>query len=217
MTENSFLDAMPAADEPSGDSNRRALVLGGSVLAVAALGFGGYTLLGGSSRTPTPTPALGLHSFGTTPVTTHAVAKTPAKVQVVPVVSKQRIGKDPFLALYVVPAAAAPSTTSPTTTVPTSTSTNTTPTTTTTTPTVVKPVNHTLKLTRVYGSGKDQTAVFAIDGRTQLAKVGSVFGPTAELKLLNVGQDAKGHWVATLQVGDGQPFDALMGQTLYVR
>jgi hypothetical protein len=215
MTENSFLDAMPVADEPP-SSNRRALLLGGSVLAVAALGFGGYTLLGGSSSTPTTPSALGVHSFGTTPATRHAVAKTPTKVQVVPVVSKQRLGKDPFLALYVQPVAA-PVTAQ---TIPTTTTTTTTPTSNTaptTTQTVPKPVSHSLKLTRVYGSGKDRTAVFTIDGRTQLAKVGSVFGPTSELKLLSLSQDARGHWTATLQVGDGQPFDALLGQTEYVR
>ena len=69
-----------------------------------------------------------------------------------------------------------------------------------------------LVLTKVSGG----TATFSVGGKLMLAKVGSVFGPTAELKLLDLTDTPKG-WVATIQVGDSEPVDALMGQTLYVR
>ena len=101
---------------------------------------------------------------------------------------------------------------------PTTTSgTTTTPTTTTSGPTTTKPSTYKLVMTKVTGSGSGLTASFSVAGKLMVAKVGSVFGPTSEIKLLSLGQDAKGAWVATLQVGDSEPFDAAKGETLYVR
>jgi hypothetical protein len=69
----------------------------------------------------------------------------------------------------------------------------------------------------VYGSDKTLTGVFSVGGKTQTATLGAVFGKTQELKLLSLQQSAKGVWTAVVQVGDGQPFDAAAGQTVYVR
>jgi hypothetical protein len=73
-----------------------------------------------------------------------------------------------------------------------------------------------LKLITVYGAGNSLTGDFSVAGKRQQAKAGSVFGRTQELKLLALQQGAKGAWTAVVQVGDGQPFDAAVGQTLYV-
>ncbi|HUR13707.1 MAG TPA: hypothetical protein VM097_04360, partial [Mycobacteriales bacterium] len=81
-----------------------------------------------------------------------------------------------------------------------------------TTTTPVAPTSYKLVLTKVSGG----TATFSVGGKMMLAKVGSVFGPTAELKLLDLTDTPKG-WVATIQVGDSEPVDALRGETLYVR
>jgi hypothetical protein len=156
---------------------------------------------------------------------------TPGKSQTVakklPVAYKQQIGRDPFKALYVAPAvtAAAPAaagtstvvSTLPAATAPAPTtadgavSSDTTP---------VAPVDkeYKLVLTRVYGTGTDRTGVFTIDGKQELAKIGSKFGPTNEIVLLSFQQGPKaGQWTTVLQVGDGDPFDVVSGVAAYVR
>lgn len=73
-------------------------------------------------------------------------------------------------------------------------------------------------LMRVFGEGKDQSAVFSIDGKQQTAKVGSTFGPTAEILLLSLQQGPEdAQWTAVLQVGDSDPFDVVTGEPAYVR
>jgi hypothetical protein len=202
-------------------SSRRPLVLIGGLVAAHALGGGGYVLLsgGGSSDDLGSGPAI-------LPKAARPVAKAPAKKPAavkpaakVPVTSTVPLGRDPFHALYLAPvvttvappAAAAPTSSTPTTTTPTTT------TPTTTTPTSTAPKTYKLVLTKVSGSGSSLTATFTVGGKMMVAKVGSVFGPTSEIKLLSLGQDAKGVWVAVLQVGDGEPVDAAKGATLYVR
>jgi hypothetical protein len=141
----------------------------------------------------------------------------------VPVTSTVPLGRDPFHALYLQPAVAnaAPVTGGSTTSTPPLSSPTTSGGSSTpsqpTQPTSTAPKSYKLVLTRVYGSGKDTTGVFSVGGRSYVAKVGSVFGPTSELKLLSLAQDAKGVWTATLVVGDSEPFDAAKGETLYVR
>jgi hypothetical protein len=76
---------------------------------------------------------------------------------------------------------------------------------------------HKLILLRVFGTGPDQSAAFSIHGTEQIAKVGSIFGPTAEILLLELTEAPAGTWTATLQVGDGDPFDVKMGEPAYVR
>lgn len=77
---------------------------------------------------------------------------------------------------------------------------------------------HKLVLLRVFGTGKDQSASFSIDDKQQTAKVGTTFGPTAEILLLSLQEGPKeGQWTAVLQVGDGDPFDVVLGEPVFVR
>ena len=77
---------------------------------------------------------------------------------------------------------------------------------------------HKLVLLRVFGEGKDQSASFSIDGKQQTAKVGTTFGPSAEILLLSLQQGPKDdQWTAVLQVGDGDPFDVVTGEPVVVR
>ncbi len=75
-----------------------------------------------------------------------------------------------------------------------------------------------LVLKRVYGTGKDQTAEYTIDGRKVVAKIGVRFGPTNEIRLISLQEGPKdGQWTSVLQVGDGEPFDAVTGDEVSVR
>ena len=227
MTLNTFappsVDEAPVAQEPAGTSRRTVLVAGG-VAAALALGGGGYVLLsGGSDSTPdTFVSAIGAQKH------LQPAAKRPTKAVVakpvvkVPPTSTVPLGRDPFHALYLLPVVSAPTAqVAPTTTTPGTTTTSTGSTGSTTSnpaaPTSTAPKTYKLVLTRVYGSGKDLTGVFSVGGKTMVAKVGSVFGPTQELKLLSLSQSAKGVWTATIQVGDSEPMDAAKGQALYVQ
>lgn len=212
--------AAPEGAPETGGSSRRPLILVGGLVAALALAGGGYVLLsgGGSSDDlgsgPFVPPAA---KSATKPVAKPAVkAPAAAKPAVkVPPTSTVPLGRDPFHALYLAPVA----TTATTTTAAPPTTTTTAPTTptTTTTGTTTAPSTYKLTMTRVTGSGSGLTASFTVGGKLMAAKVGSVFGPTSEIKLLSLGQNTKGVWVATLQVGDSEPFDAAKGETLYVR
>lgn len=219
----------PAEAVEAAPTDKRKLALIGGVAAVA-LAAGGWFLLHGSGGSSGP--ALGLPAGGLAkpaavkPATLKSVAKPAAKEKaalLVPAASTVKLGRDPFHALYIVPAAApaaavgtgtaAPGTsTSGTTGSSTGTSSGT-----STTPAAPVSTTYALKLVRVYGAGKDLTAVFSVAGKTQLAKAGSVFGRSQEIKLLSMQQGAKGVWTAVIQVGDGQPFDAPTGEILYVQ
>jgi hypothetical protein len=225
MTESFMpsIDGMPPAD---GEGRKRPplpMVVGAGAV-VLALAAGGWFLLGGSGGSSDEPMAMPVHHLvqpGKAPKA--AAAGATKKATVLPAVSKAQLGRDPFVALYIAPAmtttgSASGSTVTPTTTTSTgNSSTGNSSTTTSPTTTYTAPKTYALKLSRVYGSGSDRTAVFVIAGRTQVAKVGSTFGPTSELKLLSVSQNAKGVWVATLQEGDSDPFDAITGQRIYVR
>jgi len=110
------------------------------------------------------------------------------------------------------PGVSAPTATDPTTSgTATDTGTGTTP---------LAPVDkeYKLVLTRVYGTGTDRTGVFTVDGKQELAKIGTKFGPTSEIVLLSFQQGPKpGQWTTVLQVGDGDPFDVVSGVAAYVR
>lgn len=224
-TESLFPGAPEALDADAvGGTNRKTLFVAVGVAAALALGGGGYFLLSGggsSSSSPSAAPVVHFGHQGAPKAPVAAPAQVTHRV-VLPAVYKGQIGRDPFKPQYVAPPA--PTSTgagaSGTTSTPTSTSTSTTTSTSsgsTSTAAAPPPAQkvHTLILTRVYGSGSDRTAVFSIDGKTQLAKVGSVFGPVSEIKLLSFTQTSKG-WTCTIQVGDADPFDVGIGQKAYV-
>lgn len=179
--------------------------------------------------------------------TTRKVATKPPAAAALPVPFEDDLGRNPFKPLYVVPAApAAAAATDPTlptggttgtTTGSTTGGTGTTAggtTTGTTTgstgsgtgtgaagptaPEAPTAQEYALVLKRVYGAGKDLTAEFTIDGRRVVAKVGVRFGPTSEIRLISLQQGPKaGQWTSVLQVGDGEPFDAVTGEKVSVR
>ncbi len=257
MTETSAFPFTPMDETEEvveGGRDRRALLLGGGVVAALALAGAGYLFLGGSDDVddtafvPTVTRAA-------QPAVKKAVPATKKVATVkVPVPFDEDLGRNPFKALYVVPAAApaaaagpsdpslpqGPGTavavgsgttggTTPTTggtsgtTSGTGTSTGGTtttggPTSGPTSPAAPTTREYALVLKRVYGTGKDLTAEFTIDGRKQLAKVGVRFGPTSEIRLISLQEGPKdAQWTAVLQVGDGEPFDAVTGDKVSVR
>lgn len=213
MTDNTFAPAAEAAVE---GTSRSTLLIAGGLVGALVLGGGGYLLLSGGSDDDLGAGAPVVTRTKPAPKSAtpakRATASTASKPGLLPATTTVRIGRDPFLALYVMPAAgAAESVGAPstgTTTVGGTTSGSSgTATTSTTYPMVLK---------RVYGSGSERTAEFSVDGKTMLAKVGSVFGKTSELKLLSLSQNSKGTWLGTVQVGDSDPFDAVQGQKVYV-
>ena len=219
----------PAAAEIEGTTDRRKLALIGGVAAVA-LAAGGWFLLGGSGGSSDDVALAPVVHHAKKPIlkAVSRPARKPTKaVALVPAASSVKLGRDPFHALYIVPAAAPAGSTSGTTgtstgststgSTSTGTSGGTTSTGTSTTSGTPVSTTYALKLVRVYGTGKDLTAVFSVAGKTQLAKAGSVFGKTQEIKLLSLIRNSKGIWIASIQVGDGQPFDGRTGELLYVQ
>ncbi|MBC7680513.1 MAG: hypothetical protein H7233_16235 [Pseudorhodobacter sp.] len=243
MTESPFpfgaVEGAPAFDdEPTGDRRRNVIALG--ALAAVLVGGGAYFLLSGGSDTADEfafTPAV--------PRPAAAASPSPQAAVKLPVATKIAIGRNPFKALYVQPvvAAAAP-VTDPAAPAPTGGGTpivivspGDTPTgPTTSTPTTSRPTSaspdgpaataapepavkeYKLILKRVFGDGSNLSAVFTVDGKQMTAKVGSTFGPTAEIKLLSLQQGPKDEqWTAVLQVGDGSPFDVVTGEPVFVR
>jgi len=219
MTDNTF-----AAAEPEGGPNRKPLLMVGAAAGVAVLAGAGWFLLHGGSSSSTDAfvvphhapKASGLTGAGT------ATAKSPSRVATLPAATTVKIGRDPFAALYMVPAAppAAPAAGGPTvTTGSTATgastgSTGATGSTGSTTP--AAPTRYTLKLLTVTGTGKAQTAGFSVAGKTQYARVGAVFGRTSEIKLLSFQQIGRGVWSVTVQVGDDDPKDLALGEAISV-
>lgn len=220
MTENTF--AAPAEEQSA--SSRKTLFIAGGAAGALVLAGGGFLLLHGGSSSD--------DAFGPVPHRAHPVvskAKAPVRQSVkpskLPAASAVKIGRDPFAALYIVPAAGtAPASTGTTpttggttpTTGGTTTTTGGTGTTTPTKPTTPVATHYTLKLLSVSGFGSSQTAAFSVAGKKQYARVGSVFGRTSEIKLLSFQQISKGVWSVTIQVGDDDPKDLAIGEAISV-
>ncbi|MCW2616099.1 MAG: hypothetical protein JWN08_3093 [Frankiales bacterium] len=228
--------AFEVVDEPAADSRRNLIALGG-LAAVVLLG-GAYFLLGGDDElvddvafTPRARPAV-------------APSASPQAVKV-PVATKIDVGRNPFKALYVQPAAAAaaPTTVTPVTTTPVTT----TPVTTTpvgTTPIVIvtptegsttapapQPTSggttapappstptrtqSTLSLEGVTTKSGTTVGTFVYDGKTVTGSAGDVMD--GKLQLISLQQDATGSWFANLKLGDGSPFEIHENQTVVVQ
>jgi hypothetical protein len=225
MTQTTFAPppvlAAPEEAPETGGSSRRPLVLVGGLVAALALAGGGYVLLSGG----------GSEDLGSGPVTLPPAAKPVAKPAVkaptaakpavkVPPTSTVPLGRDPFHALYIPPvvtATTANAPTTPTTGTSTPTTGTSTPTTTTSGPTTTAPKLHKLVFTKFSGTGSNMTATFNVDGRLMVAKPGSVFGPTSELRLISIEQDPDGTWGASIQVGDSEPKTAYKGEPIWVQ
>lgn len=215
--EDNFTAAPFEVLDEEGSTDRRRLAAIG-VVAALLLGAAGYFLIGGGGGSSdesfvVPSTRRVVKPVGgpRKPVVVHAV---------LPPTSTVKLGRDPFHPLYVIPAAPivaplAPGATGGTSTTGTGTTgtgtagTGTTSTGTTSTP--PKPVSTTyaLKLSRVDGTGNNLTARFLIGQaqKIQYARAGSVFGRSAEIRLLSIQKGPNGAGTAVIQVGDGSPFD----------
>ncbi|MCW2726870.1 MAG: hypothetical protein JWN35_3791 [Frankiales bacterium] len=206
-----FGDGPPSSEGDTDEvRNRKAVLVVGAVAGLLVLGAAGWFLFSPGSGSTTTSAAAPLTR--TVPTGPRASA-TPTAPAVVPAQYVGQLGRDPFRALYVQPApvaspvpAAAPAAGTVPGAVPAQP------------PAQPPAVEHKLVLQRVYGSGSDQTAAFTIDGKNSDARIGSTFGPTAEIVLRALRQGPKGGpWTATLQVGDGSPFEVVTGVPAYVR
>jgi hypothetical protein len=212
--------APPSAPEQESRSNPK-LLIGLGALAAVVIGAGAFLFLSGGDD---------VEDFGVVAAAPRAAAPVaspaPTAQPKIPAQANLTLGRNPFRPLYVEPAPAPPP---PPADLPTSTGGV------GTTPVVIveggtsgpgaapapqEPTakEHKLVLLRVFGTGKDQSASFSIDGKQQTAKVGTTFGPTAEILLLSLHEGPKeGEWTAVLQVGDGDPFDVTLGDPVFVR
>ena len=243
MTDTTFPFAPDQVDDAAFDdgNSRRPIIIVGGIVAALVLGAGGYLLLGGGGGA-TNDSFVAPHVAGAAARAAAAAAKANAEakpragtstvVKKLPAAYNEQIGRDPFKALYVVPVVTdtgpagvgastvvgtLPGVSVPTASDPTTSSTAT-DTGTGTTPLAPVDKEYKLVLTRVYGTGTDRTGVFTVDGKQELAKIGTKFGPTSEIVLLSFQQGPKpGQWTTVLQVGDGDPFDVVSGVAAYVR
>jgi hypothetical protein len=225
MTENTFTEAPPLETEAS--QSRKPLLILGGVAGAVALGAAGFFLLHGGGSSDNTTAFVPIrHGIVNNVVhpskTTHAAVK-PA-VKKLPVVSVARLGRDPFKALYVVPAAAPAGATTPTTTTPGTTTTtpagSTTSTTSgTTTPTTTATTPYTLQLLTINGpAGTSKTFVFLVGGVRKTVIAAQKFGKYGELVTLNWVKNAKGTPIAAvIQVGDDDPVAIKIGEKLTVQ
>ena len=219
--------------EDGSDSKRNVIALG--ALAAVAVGAGAFFFLGGSGGDEE------LEPFVPAAKAPGAAAPAPSASPVVtlPVASKLTLGRNPFRALYVEPAAATGGTTSGGTTTPTTTSGGTTGG--TTTPIVVvdggpapapkpaptsgtgnqpapapAPAYSTLQLKGVTAAkdGTNPTGTFVYDGKELKGAPGDVMD--GKLLVISIQQDHTGSWFANLQLGDGEPFEVHQRQTVVV-
>ncbi len=212
-------ESAPAVDEPAADSRRNLVALGG--LAAVLLAGGAYFLLSGGEDV--------VEDVAFTPSTTRTtVSASPAPAAVkLPVVTKVPLGRNPFKALYVQPAAAAPapaqttplvtSTGAPTTgspiviVVPTPGPTGATPTSSSAPASSLS----TVSLTKVDGSGADAVGTFVYDGKTLTGGKGDVMA--GKLLVVSLQKTATGTWYAYLKLGEGPKFEVHKGQTVVVQ
>lgn len=247
MTESPFpfgtAEEAPALEQESESGSRRNLVaLGGLAALLVAGGAAFFLLSGGEDASEDVAFVPPARTTATAPATTPAVAAP--KAVALPVATNVPLGRNPFKALYVQPAAATVDAAPPAgpaaapapagapaivLVAPTAPSGGTSPgsapfpgpTTGGVAPAPGTPpvdVEHVLVLRRVSGEGDALSAAFTIDGAATSAKVGETFGPTSEIKLLSLQEGPEpGRWTAVLQVGDADPFDVVIGESVRVR
>jgi hypothetical protein len=211
----------PDSDADQGSGGSRKAVVAAGALAAVVLGAGAFLFLnsGGDELLDLPAVQRAPQAAPAAPGPSAAPeVKLPAK-------STLTLGRNPFRALYIQPPPPAPEppVQEPTGVVPgviVVGSGTTPPAGGAAGPAPQQPTakEHKLVLLRVFGTGKDQSASFSIDDKQQTAKVGTTFGPTAEILLLSLQEGPKeGQWTAVLQVGDGDPFDVVLGEPVFVR
>jgi hypothetical protein len=203
--------------EKSAGDGRKRLVVAGGVAAALVLGYGGYHLLSGgnasSEQAFVPIRHTPIVKAKVVPAKAKPVA---AKAVSVPAPSTVKLGRDPFLALYTVPAAVAPattatgSTTTSTTTGPSSGSTTGAGTTGTSAP-------YALKLMSIKGTDA-KFFTFAVDTSAKTVVTAQKFGKYGELVVLAYIKDSKGAPIgALIQVGDDDPTAVKVGEKITVQ
>lgn len=214
--------------EETADGSKRNLVALGALAAVA-VGAGAFFLLGSGGDEEQ------LDAFVPPKPRAAAPAADAGPVSTLPVASKLTLGRNPFRALYVEPAAAPAG---GTTTTPTTTTGGT-----TTTPVVIvgggstggstsggttapppaapapapAPAQSTVALKSVTAGkdGSNPTATFDYDGKTVSGAPGDVMA--GKLLVISIQQDVMGGWFVNLQLGDGEPFEVHERQTVVVQ
>jgi hypothetical protein len=220
MTQNSFEAHSVDGDAPA---SRRNLILVAAV-AAAALAGGGYYVLSssGSNDVPLGKPAA-VGKPAVTSVVNPAVkpakktVKPAAKPATVPAVSTTKLGRDPFLALYVLPAAA-PAAPAAGTGTGTGTGT-TTPGTTGTTGTTTGAA-YPLQLKSIVPPKNNIVAyyTFTYAGVTKKVVAGQRFGTYGELIVLGYTTNKAGKVDgAVIQVGDDEPLEIALGEKVSVK
>lgn len=201
-------------DEDGGNDNRRKLVIVGAVLGVVVLAVIAFFLLkGGGSSTANDSFSVPAHH----PAKAAPAGKAPAAVKLPKVVNNPG-GKDPFKPLYVAPAPKpaapakpAPSVPTTTTTIPAGSSTG------TTAPATASYAPVWIELVSVTGTKSATFTVGYSNGKSlRTTTYKNVVAPTNSLRtdfgnvfsLLSI-QDGE----ATVQFGDGSPFDLLPGSS----
>jgi hypothetical protein len=227
MSQDTFpfapVDEAPSFVDEGESSNRRAVLVAGGVAAALVVAAGGWFLLGGSSDT--------VNNSAFVPAKSRPAAVAPKKVVTKPVKKlptayKDKLGRDPFRALYVVPVAAAvtPGTT-PTGTTPTGTTpTGTTPTgsttgsTGTTSGTPTGTTRYALKLVAISKPSPEvRFFTWMVAGKKVVVIPGQRFGKVGEIVVLAYERNAAGTATgAIIQVGDDSPIDVQVGETVSV-
>jgi hypothetical protein len=226
MTQTPFAPAQapaPQAEqiEEQAGSRRTALVAGGLVAALV-LGGGGYFLLSGGSdssdQASAPPVSFAHHPRPAAPKPATAKAAKPAVK--VPATSTVPIGRDPFKALYVQPAAApagsgATGSTAPATGSTTGTSTG------TATGTAPAPTaSYALTLLKVSGGTNGSAPLFtwSVGGTSKTVLAAQKFGKYGELVTLSWVRSSAGRAIgAVVQVGDDEPVAVRLGEKITVK
>ena len=205
-------EARPYAEE--GGRNRKAMLVAGGIAAALVVGAGAFLLLGGGDDTtetaliPRGRPAVAA------PGVTKPVAKAVAKK--LPAAYTERLGRDPFKALYVVPvaapAAAAPAAPASTTAGTSGTSGSGTSTAGTT------PTRYTIKLVSISKpSPETRFTTWTVAGTKTTVIPAQRFGKYGELVVLAFTKNAYGVVdSAIIQVGDDSPIDVKVGESVSV-
>lgn len=206
------VEAVPYTDEP--ERNRKAILVAGGVAAALVVAAGGYFLLGGGDDA---TEAAFVPHKTVRPVAVAPKTVTkPAKK--LPAAYKERLGRDPFKALYVVPvevpaAAAAPTQAPAPATAPAATDTSG-----GTSGTQVGTSRYTLKLVSISKPSPEvrfTTWKVGTDSKTVIPA--QRFGKYGEIVVLAFAKNASGVVdKAIIQVGDDSPIDVKVGESVSV-
>jgi hypothetical protein len=209
-------DTAPYSEDDA--RNRKALVIAGGVAAALVVAAGAYFVFGGNSGSSTDTAFVPTHRLR--PAVT---AAAPTTLKKLPAPYKEQLGRDPFKALYVVPAVApaAATVTTPTTigTTPTTTGTGTTPTTAGSTGTTI-PVStrYTLKLLAISKPSPEvRFSTWSVGGTSKTVIPAQRFGKYGEIVVLAFSKNASGVVdQAIIQVGDDSPMNVKIGESISV-